>query len=116
MRISDWSSDVCSSDLGERAKARRNFSLPGGGTKGDGRPRLIKSLGELVTDDKDYLDWAEKGAKGQIDLSYDDVWATDLLAMARGGSTNGEKALMMTTPGYSPQTSRLPGLPAQHPP
>src|SRR3546814_14550474 len=81
---------------GGGAKARRNVPLPGGGKEGDGRPRLIKSLGELVTDDKDYLDWAEKGAKGQIDLSYDDVWATDLLAMARGGSTIGEKALMLT--------------------
>src|SRR3546814_8074997 len=54
---------------GERAKARRNFSLPGGGTKGDGRPRLIKSLGELVTDDKDYLDWAEKGDRKSTRLN-----------------------------------------------
>src|SRR3546814_17729286 len=87
---------------GERAKARRNFSLPGGGTTGDGRPRLIKSLGELVTDDKDYLDWAEKGAKGPIDLYYDDAWATDLLAMARGGRTLGQTAPMMNTCGYGP--------------
>src|SRR3546814_12965342 len=43
-------------------------------------------------------------------LSYDDVWATDLLAMARGGSTIGEKALMMTTAGYAPETVRLPGF------
>src|SRR3546814_13553258 len=72
---------------GERAKARRNFSLTGGGTKGDGRPRLIKSLGELVTDDKDYLNWADKGAHGKPELSYDDVWATHLLALARRGRT-----------------------------
>src|SRR3546814_15647771 len=45
-----------------------------------------------------------------IYLSYDDVWATALLAMARGGSTIGEKALMMTTAGYAPETVRLPGF------
>src|SRR3546814_2018539 len=28
MRISDWSSDVCSSDLEERVMQRRGFSLP----------------------------------------------------------------------------------------
>src|SRR3546814_7631820 len=30
--------------------------------------------------------------------------------MARGGSTIGEKALMMTTAGYAPETVRLPGF------
>src|SRR3546814_2093689 len=120
MRISDWSSDVCSSDLamteelnetmahvgtleaadnaakahGDREKARCRFALPGDRGKDDGRQRSIKSLGELVSDDKIYLDWAEKGAKGQIDLSYDDVWGTDLLAMATSGNTSGGKALM----------------------
>src|SRR3546814_10687171 len=89
------SSDLAAKRHGERADGRRKCSLPGGGTKGDVRPDLFKSLGELVTDDKDYLDWAEKGAKGQIDLSYEDVWATDLLAMARGGSPSGKKARRM---------------------
>jgi hypothetical protein len=94
----------------DRQKARRNFALPGEGTKGDGRPRLIKSLGELVSDDKIYLDWAAKGAKGQIDLSYDDVWGTDLLAMATSGNTIGSKALMTTGAGYAPEAVRLPGF------
>jgi hypothetical protein len=94
----------------DRQKARRNFALPGEGTKGDGRPRLIKSLGELVSDDKVYLDWAAKGAKGQIDLSYDDVWGTDLLAMATSGNTIGGKALMTTGAGYAPEAVRLPGF------
>src|SRR3546814_18052955 len=75
---------------GERAQARRNFSLPGGGTKGDGRPRLIQSLGALVTDDKDYLDWTEKGATRQIDPSVAAVWATALRALARAGRTSGQ--------------------------
>jgi len=95
----------------DRSKARRGFALPGGGTKDDGRPRLIKSLGELVAEDKLYLDWAAKGAKGQIDLSYDDVWATDVLAMAAGGGdTIGSKALMTTAAGYAPESIRLPGF------
>ncbi|PAL20212.1 phage major capsid protein [Sphingopyxis sp. GW247-27LB] len=94
----------------DRGKARRGFGLPGGGEKGGDRPRLIKSLGELVSDDKLYLDWAEKGAKGQIDLAYDDVWATDLLAMATSGNTIGAKALMTTAAGYAPEAVRLPGF------
>ena len=93
-----------------REKGQRGFRLPGDSEKGDGRSRLIKSLGELVAEDKLYLDWAEKGAKGQVDLSYADAWATDLLAMAHGGGTIGQKALMTTAAGFAPESIRLPGF------
>ncbi|WP_432769799.1 phage major capsid protein [Sphingopyxis sp.] len=104
-------------DYSGREKGRRNWSLPGGGEGGDrgGKGRegsgLIKSLGELIAEDKDYLDWAAKGATGQIDLSFAEMWPTDMLAMAGAGvPTIGQKALMMTSAGFAPDNIRLPGF------
>lgn len=58
-----------------REKARPRFPMPG--SKGvDGNSQFkIKSLGELVSEEKAYQDWAAKGAANGISFSYDDVWA-----------------------------------------
>lgn len=98
----------------DRQKAMRNFPLPGthgAGDKGKGGGGQIKSLGQWIAEDKAYLDWAEKGATGQIDVSLAELWPTDMLALASAGvPTIGQKALMMTTAGFAPDNIRLPGF------
>src|SRR3546814_11873624 len=47
MRISDWSSDVCSSDL-EAAKAEKNKTNTGGGKTGDEEAKDEKTLESKV--------------------------------------------------------------------
>lgn len=97
-----------------RQKAMRKFPLPGMtgvGEKGEDGSFQIKSLGALIEENKDYLDWASKGATGTIDLSINELWGSDMLALAgMGVPTIGQKALMMTTAGFAPENVRLPGF------
>src|SRR3546814_3730072 len=57
MRISDWSSDVCSSDLIARVKARNNYAL----VKSMQRLRLIERVCFYLIDRDAYVsfDWIE---------------------------------------------------------
>lgn len=94
----------------EREKFRKRPPFPGGG-KGNHRSseERIKSLGEMVAAEKDYQDWAAKGAPGQLDLTLPEAWPSDLMAKASQFETMGSKALMTTATGYAPETIRLPG-------
>lgn len=98
-------------ELQQRQKARSGFRLPGLGGEGD-RPEnkgqfQIKSLGEMITESEAYKGW---GGAGGIDLSFNDVWFSDLLVKAQLGDTLAAKALMTTSAGYAPQAIRLPGF------
>ena len=94
-----------------RQKARGGFRLPGlGGNGGFGEPEnkgqfQIKSIGELIAESKTYKDW---GGAGGIDLTFDDVWLSDLLVKAQLGDTLAAKALMTTSAGYARRLSACP--------
>lgn len=93
----------------DREKGRRGFPLPGekGGQPGG---RQVKSLGELVAEAKSYQDWAEKGAAGGINLNFDDLYLSDVLASSGAFETVGAKTLMTTAAGFAPEALRLPGF------
>lgn len=93
-----------------REKARPRFPMPGSKGVDGSRQFKIKSLGELVSEEKAYQDWAAKGAANGISFSYDDVWASDMLAKGALYETLGSKALMMTTAGFAPESIRQPGF------
>lgn len=92
-----------------REKARRRYPMPEGG-KSVERGGEIKSLGELVREEKSYQAWASKGAGGGITLNFDDLLPSDMLAKGAQFDTIATKALMSTTAGYAPQSIRLPGF------
>lgn len=104
--------EKAAAELENRGKARRNFVLPGGGGggKGDQGARRIKSLGQLVAEEKSYQAWASKGAAGTLQFNYEDVWLSDILAAGSAYDTMGSKALMTTSAGYAPESTRLPGF------
>ncbi|MBY0393259.1 MAG: phage major capsid protein [Novosphingobium sp.] len=98
-------------ELQQRQKARSGFRLPGLSSEGD-RPEnkgqfQIKSIGELITESQTFKNW---GGAGGIDLTFDDVWLSDLLMKAQLGDTLAAKTLMTTSAGYAPQAIRLPGI------
>src|SRR3546814_15922695 len=74
MRISDWSSDVCSSDLYQG----RSFTLE--------QPRLVgcSSDADIRIDDPSFADW-----QARLDLLGDDIILRDLCS-AEGTLVNGE--------------------------
>lgn len=72
------------------------------------RPR-VKSLGELLAEEKAYGEWLKRGTPGGIDFSWD-VLPSDILAKAMAYDTLGTKALMSTTAGFAPESVRLPGF------
>ena len=93
-----------------RSKSRADFRHPGAGDAsrpGNKGQFETKSLGELITGADAFKSW--NGAGG-IDLTFDDVWLSDLLAKAALGDTLGVKTLMSTAAGYAPQAIRLPGI------
>jgi len=91
----------------DREKPRRNFALPGAKAEHE-RPR-VKSLGEMLAEEKAFKDWLERGSPSGIDFSYD-MLPSDLLAKAMQVETFGSKALMATSAGYAPESVRLPGF------
>lgn len=96
-------------DYEGREKTGRRPTFPG--AKGDDRTgRTVKSLGELVGEEKGYQAWAKGGAAGGIALSFDDMLPSDMLAKGAQFETLGSKALMATTAGFAPESIRLPGF------
>lgn len=73
------------------------------------RPR-VKSLGELLTEEKEYQDWVKRGHAGTLDFSFGDVLPSDILAKGMAFETLGSKALMTTAAGFAPESVRLPGF------
>lgn len=93
----------------DREKAASQFRHSGSGGGNQGRPQ-IKSLGELVACEKAYQDWAARGAPDGISFSFDDAWASDLLAKGAQYDTLGTKTLFETSAGYAPESMRMPGF------
>lgn len=89
----------------EKAVWRPPFSADGK----SGGSRAIKSLGELLADEKAYSQWVERGCPNGIDFSFDCL-PSDILAKGMQAMTLQAKALMTTSAGYAPEALRLPGF------
>lgn len=103
-------------DYANRDKARRSF-IPGGNgapsgswaAKG-GQSGQVKSIGELIAEEKAYQTFAANGAAGGVSFSFDDYLPSDFLAKAAQFETLGSKALMTTSAGWAPENLRMPGF------
>jgi HK97 family phage major capsid protein len=91
-----------------REKVRGHVPQPGGQKSERERPQ-VKSLGQLLAEEKAYEDWLKRGAPGGVDFSYD-VLPSDVLAKAMAYDTLGAKTLMTTAAGFAPESVRLPGF------
>jgi len=91
-----------------RGKVRGHVPMPEG--KGTRERPAVKSLGELLAEEKAYIDWVGKGHVGPLDLSFPDVYPSDILAKGMAFDTLGTKALMSTSAGFAPESVRLPGF------
>lgn len=92
-----------------RSKARSGFQLPGlgGGEPANREQFQAKGFGDLLAESKALAEWSGNGG---IDLSFDDVLFSELMAKAAMGDTWAAKAVMTTSAGYAPQAIRLPGI------
>lgn len=85
-----------------REKVRGFVPVPTG-EKDRERPR-VKSLGELLAEEKAYADWVARRCQGAVDFSFD-MLPSDMLAKALNFKT-----LMTTSAGFAPESVRLPGF------
>ena len=98
-------------DHERREKGMRRFPLPGqSGDKGFGGGHRTKSVGDRIVEEKSYRDWAQRGAAGGINFSYDDYWPSEMLAKGASFDTLRSKALMSTDAGFAPESIRAPGF------
>jgi HK97 family phage major capsid protein len=96
-------------DYADREKGVGRPQFPGAHTPGHGTGQ-VKSLGQLVSEQKAYQSWAKGGAGGGITLNFEEAYPSDLLAKAAAFETMGNKTLMATTAGFAPESLRLPGF------
>ncbi|RVG68501.1 phage major capsid protein [Sinorhizobium meliloti] len=97
-------------DQADREKVRNRPPMPGAKGNYPSIEERIKSLGEMVAEEKNYQDWAKSGAAGGITLQFDDLFPSDALAKGMAFETIGSKALMSTTAGWAPQSLRIGGF------
>lgn len=94
----------------DRENQRNRPAFPQGGAgKGnypDERERM-KSLGEMIAESKAYQGWNRSGG---LDLSFDEILPSELLAKAMTFNTFGAKTLMTTSTGFAPEVTRAPGF------
>jgi HK97 family phage major capsid protein len=95
--------------LADREKVRGRPPMPGGRGNHPSIAARMKSLGEMLAEEKAYADWLERGAPNGIDFSYD-VLPSDMMAKGMRVDTLQTKALMSTGSGYAPESVRLPGF------
>lgn len=96
-----------------RSKGRRDFPLPNAGGQGGGLPanqKQFKSIGELVAGSDEYKSWSGRGRPQGIDFSFEDIFASDLMASKSAIQTLQTKALFATTSGFAPEVLRMPGF------
>lgn len=91
----------------DRERPRGHVPMPG--AKGDRERPQVKSLGELMAEEKAFKDWLERGHVDGITLSFDQL-PSDILAKAMLSATLGAKTLMQTSAGFAPESVRLPGF------
>ncbi len=95
----------------DRQKPARSIQHPDPGAPGagaaGGQAGLIKSLAELVVEDKQYESWVKSGAAGGISLKFEDALPSDILAKSRVPNTIGQKVLFETTAGWAPESLRI---------
>src|SRR3546814_5010645 len=118
MRISDWSSDVCSSDLREQSLPQVGPSLlvgadphPGGGVVGDGdlRGSVVDDLPQLGADQPEVVALQQAGGVGLVDEVFPDQPAAD--AERAQYVVQGQALLRAPGPGRSEEhTSELQSL------
>lgn len=94
--------EKAAASVAAREKVRGSV-IPPDGSKGDRERPRIKSLGELVAEEKAYADWVKRGAPNGIDFSFD-MMPSDMLAKGMHFKT-----LMTTAAGFAPESVRLPG-------
>ncbi|WP_457661734.1 phage major capsid protein [Sinorhizobium medicae] len=97
-------------DQADREKVRNRPPMPGAKGNYPSVEERIKSLGEMVAEEKSYQDWAKSGAAGGITLQFDALFPSDALAKGMAFETIGSKALMSTTAGWAPQSLRIGGF------
>lgn len=95
--------EKAAANVAAREKVRGSVIVPDGG-KGDRERPRVKSLGELVAEEKAYADWVKRGAPNGIDFSFD-LMPSDMLAKGMQFKT-----LMTTAAGFAPESVRLPGF------
>lgn len=103
--------EMAAKSLADREKSvhRPPFAGDGKGNYPSHEERM-KSLGEMVAEQKRYQEWAKGGAGGGINFNFEDIWPSD--ALAKGGvfETLQSKTLMETGAGWGPESIRLPGF------
>lgn len=93
--------------IADRSRVRGHVPMPG--AKGDRERPQVKSLGELIAEEKAFQDWLDRGHADGITLQYDQL-PSDFLAKAMLSATLGAKTLMQTSAGFAPESVRLPGF------
>lgn len=101
------SAEKAAGNHASREKVRGHVLQPG--VKSDREPPRVKSLGELIAEEKAFKAWMEEGHHNGITLSFDQL-PSDLLAKAMLSNTLGAKTLMQTSAGFAPESVRLPGF------
>lgn len=95
----------------ERGKVRGRPQFTGGGDREFGaQVAQLKSLGDLVGEEKAYQSWSKGGAGGGITLNFDELFPSEMLAKSAAFDTIGSKTLMTTAAGFAPQAIRIPGF------
>lgn len=103
------SAEKAAAEYSAREKAFRRFPMPGDGGRDEYRGGA-KSLGERAAETKAFQAWAKGGAGGGIDLNFDDLLPSDMLAKGAAFDTIGTKALLQTSAGWAPDNIRAPGF------
>src|SRR3546814_3990908 len=91
MRISDWSSDVCSSDLGTRDGEERHIGLAGDGARQQGFTRAGRTdqqaaLGDLAAEALELL---------RVTQEFDDLFQLALGFLDAGNVFKGDAAVLL---------------------
>ncbi|RKR03585.1 phage major capsid protein [Maricaulis maris] len=103
--------EKAASSHSDREKAVRGLPMPGGDkARSDSAVQQLKALGDMVSDEKAYRDWVERGAPDGITLQFDEYLPSDMLAKGLSINTIGSKAAMTTSAGWAPESVRLPGF------
>ena len=91
-----------------RQKASKRVTHPA--ASGSHDRHETKSLGATITEEKDFLEWSEKGAAGGVNFHYPGLYPSEMLAKGMIPETIGTKTLLSTTAGWTPESIRLPGF------